>query len=120
MHELSLARNIIEIVERNIPAEEKAPVRSVRLKVGRMSGVVASSLEFCFEALTSGTQLGGASLLIDEVPLTARCGDCGRTSAMSFPFAECPACGGTKTMLVSGTELEIVDVELDDTEEGDR
>jgi hydrogenase nickel incorporation protein HypA/HybF len=116
MHEMSVAESIIEIVRQHLPPGDDAPVRSVRLKVGRMSGVVPASLEFCFEALTSGTRLGGASLVIDEVPVAARCAGCGTTSEVSIPFRECPACGSDRMTMVSGTELHVVDIELGDDE----
>jgi hydrogenase nickel incorporation protein HypA/HybF len=118
MHEMSVAQSIIDIVRQHLPPEDGAPVLSIRLKVGRMSGVVPASLGFCFEALTSGTRLGGAALVIDEVPLTARCGGCGATSEVPFPFRECPACRSDAMTMVSGTELQVVDIELGDDERG--
>jgi hydrogenase nickel incorporation protein HypA/HybF len=114
MHEMSIAQNVIDIVRQHLPADDEAPVRSVRLKVGRMSGVVPASLEFCFGVLASGTRIDGAALGIEDVPVTAQCGGCGTTSEMPFPFGECPACGSGTMTMASGTELQVVDIELDD------
>lgn len=114
MHEMSIAQSVIDIVRQHLPADDRAPVRSVRLKVGRMSGVVPASLEFCFGVLATGTRIAGAALVIEDVPVAARCGECGTTSEMPFPFVECPACGSDRMTMVSGTELQVVDIELDD------
>ena len=116
MHEMSVAQGIVDIVRQHLPPEETAPVRSVRLKVGRLSGVAPASLEFCFGALTAGTRLAGSALVIEDVPVAARCGGCGKTSEVPFPFRECPACHSERVAMVAGTELEVVDIELGDDE----
>jgi hydrogenase nickel incorporation protein HypA/HybF len=122
MHEMSIAQNVIDIVRGALPADDGAPVRSVRLRIGRMAGVVPASLEFCFGVLASGTKIEGAALVIDEVPVAARCEECGATSVMPFPFGECPVCGsgsGRMTM-ASGMELQVVEIELaDDPDDSD-
>jgi hydrogenase nickel incorporation protein HypA/HybF len=111
---MSIAQNVIDIVSRYLPADDDAPVRSVRLRVGRMSGVVPASLEFCFGALASGTRIDGAALVIEESPVAARCGECGTVSEMPFPFGACPACRSERMTMESGMELQVVDIELAD------
>jgi hydrogenase nickel incorporation protein HypA/HybF len=117
MHEMSVARNVIEIVRSHLPEGDGPPVRSVRLRIGQMAGVVPSSLEFCFGVLAAGTRIGGAALLIDEVPVAARCEECGTTSGMPFPFGPCPACGSDRMAVAAGMELQVVEFELDDAKE---
>ena len=39
---------------------------SVRLRVGRLSGVVPDAMRFCFELVTAGTPLEGAALEIEQ------------------------------------------------------
>jgi hydrogenase nickel incorporation protein HypA/HybF len=60
MHELSIAQGILDIVREHVPEGQSAGVRTIEVRVGRMSGVVPESLEFCFEALVldSPFQLG--------------------------------------------------------------
>lgn len=118
MHEMAIAQNVIDIVRRHLPADDGAPVRSVRLRIGRMSGVVPASLEFCFGALASGTRIDGAALVIEESPVAARCGECGTVSEMPFPFGDCPVCRSERMTMASGMELQVVDVELDDGKGG--
>jgi hydrogenase nickel incorporation protein HypA/HybF len=68
MHELSLAQNIMEIVERAVPPEQNARASTIRLRVGEFAAVVEDSLSFCFEAITRGTRLEGSRLSIERVP----------------------------------------------------
>lgn len=66
MHELSIAHNIVATVTRYLPAENRAPVRWVKLSVGVHNHLASDSLRFCFEAASEGTALEGAKLDIDE------------------------------------------------------
>ena len=52
MHELSIAQSILDIVNQHLPAEKPAHVKSVKVKIGKLSNVLPDSLRFCFEAIT--------------------------------------------------------------------
>lgn len=114
MHELSLAQSILDIVIDHVPPEQRASVHRIHMKLGAHSGVVRDSLEFCFTAITAGTPFARARLLIDDIPFMVRCASCGATSKSEAGTVACPACGDIDTTVVSGTELQITEVELDD------
>ena len=113
MHEMSIAQSVIDIVKEEMVKNNATILRSVRLHVGRMSAVIPESLTFCFEIITSGTDLEGAKLNIHITPLKAYCPAC----HMEFEIREhdfsCPACGNTRIETVSGQELSIVEIEVD-------
>ncbi len=114
MHELSIAQNILEIVHDHVPPPQRPDVRSVRLKIGEVAGVVIESLEFCFTAITAGTPLAHAALRVERVPFRLHCRTCGTVSADQQGGALCPACGGIDTTVLGGTELQIISIELCD------
>lgn len=114
MHELSIAQSIIEIVRSNIPTEDANLVRSVRVKVGEISGVIPESLEFCFEAITHDTPLQGAVLDCEHVPFVLQCKACGASFESEMGIVLCTHCGGTDTQVLSGFELQVMEIELDD------
>jgi len=119
MHELSIAQNIVEIVEHNLPPGDHPKVRVVRLSVGEMAGVVADSLEFCFNAITAGTHLDGTALEIVHIPVTAGCRECGTAFAVQDSLFRCPDCGSVNVALTAGQELQVNEIELaDEAEEG--
>ena len=68
MHELGLAQSIFDIVRANVPVDQAAAVRSVRIRVGDVAGVLVESLEFCFEVTVAGTPYDKAQLTVDRVP----------------------------------------------------
>jgi hydrogenase nickel incorporation protein HypA/HybF len=117
VHELSFAENIIDIIHQSVPADELESVRIVRMKIGALSGVVPDSLEFCFSAISAQTQLAQARLEIEQIPFTVLCNSCRKTFVSDIGFMVCPDCGGAETTVVSGTELQVSEIELDTEEE---
>ncbi|MET9132204.1 hydrogenase maturation nickel metallochaperone HypA [Streptomyces antibioticus] len=116
MHEMSVALAVIDQVETAAAeAGDVTAVRTVRLQVGELAGVVPDSLSFCFELACAGTLLEGAELVTESVPGRARCTPCAHDWAVGMPPSLiCPACGGTGVELVSGRELRIAGVRWED------
>jgi hydrogenase nickel incorporation protein HypA/HybF len=117
MHELGIAQNILQIVQQSVPENQAADVRLIRIRVGQLSGVVPDSLDFCFSAIANDTKLQGAKLEIEQVPITSECKDCRRRFRISEMDFSCPACKSSNLELVSGRELEIIEIELADQDD---
>lgn len=116
MHEMSIAMAVIgQVEEAAEQAGDVTAVRSVRLRVGELAGVVPDALSFCFELACAGTVLEGAELVTDTVPGRARCAPCAHEWAVGMPpLLSCPLCDGGTTDLLSGRELQIVAVRWED------
>jgi hydrogenase nickel incorporation protein HypA/HybF len=120
MHEMGVAMQIVEIAIASIPEDmPRARVDKVNLKVGRLSAIVADSLRFCFDIVIKDTPLAGARLAIEEIPVRARCNDCGHEWTIAQPVFTCEKCTGGAIELLSGRELDIESIELadEDTEQ---
>ncbi len=114
MHELSIAQSIVDLVGQYVPERRPGLVRSAKLRVGRQSGVVVDSLEFCFSAITKDTDLDGVTLEIESIPFVVRCNDCSTSFENDEGTILCPHCGGGNTRVTSGTELQLVEIEVND------
>lgn len=112
MHEISIARHVVDHVVRSVDPNELDRVAAVRLRIGDMSGVVADSLEFCFSAIVQGTPLEHARLEIESRPFVIQCRTCGERSTNELGLAVCERCGSGDTHVDSGMELDIVSLEL--------
>jgi hydrogenase nickel incorporation protein HypA/HybF len=115
MHEMGIAAQVVQIATDSIPADMAgARVEQVNLKVGKLAAVVPQSLLFCYDIITRDTPLAGSRLHIEEVPVTARCNDCGHDWTVEGPVFRCPECDSGSIQLTSGQELEITSIEIED------
>ncbi|HZX38756.1 MAG TPA: hydrogenase maturation nickel metallochaperone HypA [Streptomyces sp.] len=117
MHELSIAAAVVERAGHTARAHGATSVEAVRLRIGELAGVVGDALRFSFELVAEGTVVAGAELIVEDVPARARCGGCGKEFAVgSPPHLWCPGCDRPAAQLLTGRELELVEVRLPETE----
>lgn len=113
MHEVSICESIIDILREQAAAHGATRVRSVRLVIGEMSGVIEDAMRFAFEVVSRDTIAEGAELVIENRPLTARCKGCGGEFHVQGYAFSCAHCGGPEIEIVSGRELMVEDLELE-------
>lgn len=115
MHELSIALSIIDECSREACARGASRVSKVYLKLGPLSGVVQEALMFSYELACEDTPLAGSSLVVEEVPVIIYCDNCGVERALpSIQQFICPVCGRNAARVVSGRELQIAAMEIED------
>jgi len=108
MHELAIAENVVSTVLERTAGHA---VSVVRLRVGRLAGVVPEALTFCFEVAAAGTELEGATLEIEMQPGRAHCRSCEDDFELADAILLC-ACGSADVELMSGRELMVQSVEV--------
>ena len=108
VHELAITESVVDAIVEKVG---DGPIAAVRLEIGRLSGLVADSVRFCFEIVASGTGLEDARLDIDEPPGRAYCRTCGEEFALDEPIMLCP-CGSADLDILSGQQLRIISVEV--------
>ena len=114
MHELSIAIEILEIVEKEAIKHGAVAIKKVRLKLGDLSGVETESLTFSFDAIKGEKPLTTQTeLLIKRIPVRINCKPCGADFEGGGFMVSCPKCEGFDTQLLAGEELEIEDIEID-------
>jgi hydrogenase nickel incorporation protein HypA/HybF len=107
LHELAITESVVDAVTQRLP---DARISCVRLEIGALSGVVPDSVRFCFDLVTEGTNLEGASLEITEVAGRCHCRVCGADFEPDGPIMICP-CGSTEIEVLAGQELKIASVQ---------
>ena len=86
-------------------------MRSIRLQVGRLSGVVPDALMFAFELAAQGTPLEGARLVIDEPAGRLHCRTCQVDQGTDDLILLC-TCGSADVEVTAGRELALLSVEV--------
>ncbi len=113
MHEMSIAQNIIEIIDEQLRRTDFSRISVVRMKIGGLAAVDPSSLTFCFDVITQGTSIEGARLEIDEVPIRGQCSECQTNFEVQDYLFLCPTCGSANVKLISGEELLVSELEVE-------
>jgi hydrogenase nickel incorporation protein HypA/HybF len=111
MHELSIAEELLHIIEQMALQEGIRKVDRINLRIGELSGVFPDSLEFAFEILSKGKITEGAYVDIEMVAVKVRCAKCGKLVISGEEI--CPSCGSSDLSLSGGDELEILSFEGD-------
>ena len=116
MHELGIAQSVLEEVSAEAARHPGTRPVKVRMRIGELAAVDPEALRFAFEALTIDTELAGLQLEIETCPRRHRCLDCSTEFLVKdFDFA-CPHCGSTRNQCVSGEQLELAFLELEEHE----
>lgn len=110
MHEMSLAENVLNIIEDAAREQNFRCVRTVVLEIGRLSAVEAGAMRFCFDAVTRGSIAEGAQLEIIEIPGEGRCTSCDITVTMQEQYGLCPECGSPHLKIVAGNQMRVKDL----------
>ena len=109
MHELAITQSVVTTITQRM---RDAPVRRIRLEVGRLSGLVPDTVRFCFAMVAAGTTCEGARLEIDEPPGRAHCRSCGAAFETGEVLPLCDGCGSADIEVEGGRELRIREVEV--------
>lgn len=113
VHEVSLVHDLLEIAEARAREAEARAIRSLTVEVGAFSCVVPEALEFAFGACSRGTLAEGAGLIITRVSGHGYCSVCLSESSAMTLTAVCPSCGESSFVIDRGTELRLVEMEVD-------
>jgi hydrogenase nickel incorporation protein HypA/HybF len=114
MHEVSIALSLLDIVEKKCREGGYQIVESVKVRVGKASGVLPEAFSFSLDAVKKDTVARNARFIIDLVPLGGTCGACGkRFETEEVYIAECPFCASPSFRITQGNELEIVEMEVE-------
>jgi hydrogenase nickel incorporation protein HypA/HybF len=113
VHELSLSGAIVKTVERHA---EGRRVTVVNLRVGGLRQVVPDTLAFYFELVARGTVCEAARLEQELVRPSLRCNACAHEWPLDVPAFRCPACGTSDVAVISGDELRVESIEVEEAE----
>jgi hydrogenase nickel incorporation protein HypA/HybF len=113
MHELSLAYQLVELIEAAANTDGFRRVRIVHLEVGRLSCVEPQALAMAFEAASQGTCAEGAELALQDVGAEGACPACGQHQALETLYDACQSCGQLPLKVLTGTQLRVRDLEVE-------
>jgi hydrogenase nickel incorporation protein HypA/HybF len=114
MHELGIAASILESVQKTAERHPNGRISKVGVKIGELAGVDPDALQFGFEVLVKDTEWEKLVLDLEYIPRTQRCSKCAYDFRMTDFDPQCPLCGEFATECISGEELDIAYMEVDE------
>ena len=114
MHELGIAASILESVEKEAARHPGAHICKVGVKIGELSGVDRDALQFGFDVLVKDTPFEPLALELELFPRMQRCPKCAYDFHMEDFDPRCPLCAEFATQCISGDELDIAFMEVED------
>lgn len=109
MHELSLAMEVLQILEAH--EAELSRITRVSLDIGTLSCVDPAALHTALDTALQGTLAEGAELVLHTVEAQARCNNCGTTFAPPTRIDPCPQCGSFRKSWLAGQDLRVRAIE---------
>ncbi|UCD38948.1 MAG: hydrogenase maturation nickel metallochaperone HypA [Fidelibacterota bacterium] len=113
MHEMSIAAEILNIVERTVQENGADDVTDIFIEVGSLAGIMIPSLEFGLDIIKKNTSAREAAIHIEEIPGKGRCPNCELIFPMDFPIEPCPDCESSYLVMTSGDELRVREIEVE-------
>jgi hydrogenase nickel incorporation protein HypA/HybF len=112
MHELGIMTDVLDTALRVAERNGGKRVTKITLKIGLMSGVVASYVQSFFDVISKDTIAAGAEIVIESDPAAFVCRECGAKTTYTAlgPEYICSSCGSQKLRLISGHSFQIVNV----------
>ena len=121
MHEMSLVRDIVDVVLDACRGGDVARVSKVRLSIGELHDVVVEYVPPLFRYLARDTIAADAEVLINVVPARLVCSACGAVFRVDHRDPRgwaCPDCHARDGFsLRSGMEFMIESIEVEDAED---
>jgi hydrogenase nickel incorporation protein HypA/HybF len=114
MHELGIAASILDCVQKEAQRHPGVHISKVGVKIGELAGVDRDALQFGFEVLVKDTDFEPLALEVESVPRVQRCTKCEYEFRMTEFDPRCPLCGEFGTKCISGEELDIAYMEVDE------
>ncbi len=114
MHELGIANSVLEAVKTEMGRHPRTYPCKVGVRIGEMAAIDQDALRFCFEAIVHETDLESLELAIEFCPRRHRCQVCGREFVVHDYDSRCPQCASLETTCISGDELELAYLEVEE------
>ncbi len=114
MHELSIAMNIVKIVNQEyIKGKYNSEITKIFFSAGKMNAIIPDSLQLNFNIVKSRyKEMKNAELIIEEKNVIIKCQKCNEEVEINEPNFLCQKCGSIDIDLVQGKEMHVDSFEI--------
>ena len=113
MHELAIAQGIIDIVNAEQKNQGFERVLEIKLKLGEFSGIIPQCIREFFPIAAAGSPAEKAELVMESIPASFSCLDCGYEGPVDRKNACCPTCSSTAIRMTAGREFFVESLKVE-------
>ena len=108
-----ICRGVLDATERALDDfPSSSQVVRIIVRVGPLAHLTRDGLEYYFDLLKLGTTFSDATLTVEEAPVRGCCDECTAELDSDDLSLICAACGSGSVELRSGSEIEMVAIEV--------
>jgi len=86
---------------------------AIHIKIGEITGFNPESIQFYFSIISKGTIAENAKLIMEIVPSSAKCLNCGKVYSIQEKVLICPYCGDINSEILTGKDVIIETLEVE-------
>jgi hydrogenase nickel incorporation protein HypA/HybF len=116
MHEMGIANSVLDAVRAEMLRNPGTYPTKVGVRIGEMAAIDQDALRFCFDAMIIDTDLSALELAVEFCPRRHRCIGCTHEFIVHDYDSRCPQCASLDTTCISGDELELAYLEVEENE----
>ena len=113
MHELSLAEEVLRLIEEASVREGFSAVHAIELEFGALAAVDRDAFSFAFEAISQESRSRGAKLTLATIPAEGRCPSCMVVSPVCDRMEPCSNCGHIPLVVSGGTGFRVRSIDVE-------
>ncbi|MES2220603.1 MAG: hydrogenase maturation nickel metallochaperone HypA [Acidobacteriota bacterium] len=114
MHEVGIASEILHASQAEAACRPGARLVAVTVRIGVLAGVDSDALQFAWDVMSQQAESYPVTLRIESMPRRNRCQNCGCEFVTEMYSEPCPECSSDKSTLVSGDEMQLASVEVEE------
>ena len=112
MHEMTLAFNLIKIIETQAAQHQPKKISTVWVEIGALAGIEIHALEFSFNIANKNTIANNAKLNIIKKPGEAWCKICEQAMIINRLGEACPDCQNYQYSIKTGQQFLLKKLEM--------
>ena len=111
MHETMVAQSLLAAISEEAAKHNAKPI-AAKISCGGLSAVNDEILCFAFEAVAQDTPCEGMKLIIEHIPLHAKCRTCNQRFDVNLSMPKCTECASEDFELLADAPLLLEEIEL--------
>ncbi len=114
MHELSVTRDILNIVLKHARRNNVTEIKKIELEIGALSDLEQEWIQRYFTTLAAGSVAADARIVVKKIPCRFICSSCRSEFSADLSSDDalvCPQCGEAEVRMTSGMEYTIKSME---------